>query len=379
MAKFMAITSKGLIDELEKEIKELGLKTLKKESTGVWFEGNWSDCYKANLYLRTASRVILPVLDFEAHTNDELYKKIRQHDFTKYIDPEQTLSIDASTRESKTFKDQRFIALKIKDAIVDQFYEQFDRRPDIDTRDPDMRVVVRVIKNSVSVGVDTSGQTLSQRGYRLEAGEAPLREHLAAALIRLSGWTPEMPLVDPMCGSGTILIEAAMMAANMASGSMRRGFAFQRLKGFQKEAWDEVLQTAIEEEREPEGLMLFGSDSDNKVLSVARKNSQRAGVDEWITFNRRLVETLTPPEELEGKTGMIIVNPPYGERLGVTHELSDLYKDFAHTLKRQFQGWTCWILSGNEELTRHLHLKASLKVPVHNGNISCRFLKYEIR
>lgn len=375
MPLFLATTSKGLVEVLEDELKSIGIKPLERSPSGVSFESNWEGCYKANLHLRTATRIIKPVLDFPAYQLDDLYHNTLKHDFTKYIDPHQTIAVDASVRESK-IRDQRMLALKIKDAIVDQFRDKFGERPNVDTERPSLRIMARLVKNQVSLAIDTSGSSLSQRGYRLDAGEAPLREHLAAALVLMSGWKPDQVLYDPMCGSGTILIEAAMIARKIAPGLLRKSFGFQFMKGFQKDAWGQLIDEAISAEIEiPEG-QFFGTDLDSKVLRMAKANAERAGVLENIDFKRMAVTEITAPTE---KAGYVITNPPYGERLGVEAELGDLYKDLAFAMKTHFKTWWLWLLSGNPDLTRALHLKATRKVPVHNGNIACRFLKYEIK
>jgi 23S rRNA G2445 N2-methylase RlmL len=374
MADFLALTSRGLVDVLAKELDDLGFKIKQKGAPGVMFDANWEGCYRANLQLRTASRILKPILDFPAYEPQELYNNTLKHDFTKYIPADGTIAVDAHVRES-SFRDQRFVALKIKDAIVDQFREKYGTRPDVDTEDPDLCVVVKVVKNQVSLAIDTSGQTLSQRGYRTEAGDAPMREHLAAGILELVNWNEETVIIDPMCGSGTILIEAAMRARKIAPGSLRKKFAFQNLLSFKPEIWDKVVTESLGAEVNAK-VHLYGYDVDGKTLQKARRNAERAGVEENITFEYSPIQTLKKPIESKG---MLIVNPPYGERLGVTEELKDVYRDLAFQLKREFQGWKCWILSGNEELTGALKLKATRRIQVFNGNIDCRLLEYEIR
>lgn len=373
MAKFFAVTSKGLADVLTHELAALGLKPLDKGPAGVAFEANWEGCYRANLALRTATRILLPVLDFPAYQPEELYNNIKKHDFTKYISVKDTFAIDASVRDS-SFHDQRFVAMKIKDAIVDQFREKYDERPDIDTKNPDLNIMVKIVKNQVSVAVDTTGDNLSQRGYREEAGEAPLREHLAAGLIRMTGWDGTVSLIDPMCGSGTLLIEAALILKNIAPGSLRKKFAFQKFANFNAELWDKIVTETLSNEREVTDIQLYGYDRDSKVVRIARRNAERAGVEDLINFQPGAVDMLERPVE----KGIMILNPPYGERLGVDEELKDVYRDLAYTLKRQFKGWSCWLLSGNEELTKSLKLKSSRRIPVFNGAIECRFLEYKV-
>lgn len=374
MPQFFASCPKGMVEPLEAELISLGLKPYDRSQNGVFFDSNWEGCYKVNLYSRFASRILMPVLNFPAYQPEELYNNIRKHDFTKYINVNQTIKVDASTKDSM-IKDQRFIAMKVKDAIVDQFRDKTGERPNVDNTRPDLTVYVKVYKNNFSVAVDTSGDSLFMRGYRLEAGEAPLKENLAAGLLQLSGWDKKTPLVDPMCGSGTILIEAMMMVLNIAPGSLRKRFGFQNLLNFNEEAWDSIVDEAISAEVETTDLHFYGYDIDRKVLDKAIENAKRAGVNEFIQFKKGNVTTLQAPIE----KGLVITNPPYGARLGDEDNLRDVYRDLSHTLKTQFKGWDAWILSGNKDLIGDLKLKSNRKHFVYNGSIECRFLRYEMR
>ena len=373
MPEFFASTARGLVEPLEQELKDLGLKVTDKYIGGVFFESNWEGCYKANLHSRLASRILKPVLDFTAYQPEELYNQILRHDFTKYIKPTQTISIDASVTESM-MRDQRYVAMKVKDAIVDQFRDKFGVRPDVDNENPSLRIHVRAIKNQFNVAIDTSGDSLFKRGYRKEVGEAPLKENLAAGLIMVTEWDKKSPLVDFMCGSGTFLIEAAMMAKNIAPGISRKRFGFQNWLNYEPEAWDKVVQDAMDAEIEELPFKFYGFDIDRKVLNNAKDNAKRAGVDDVIEFKKEPVATVEPPVE----KGMIIINPPYGARIGDEDNLRDVYRDLSFTLKHRFKGWDAWILSGNKELIADLKLKSTRKHFVFNGNIECRFLKYSM-
>ena len=372
MAKFFAMTSKGLVDVLEQELKDMGLQKLERGISGVYFEGPWAHCYRANLRSRTATRIILPILDFPAYKNEDLYHNIRKHDFTKYIPPNGTLAVDSMVRDSGVFADQRFVSMKVKDAIVDQFRDKFEIRPDVDSKNPDLSLIVRCNKNQFSVAIDTSGEALFKRGYRVGMTDAHVKEHLAAGILLMTGWDRKSPVVDPMCGSGTFLIEAALMALNVAPGTMRKGFAFQRLNGFQRDEYEAEVDAAISEELEELPFKFYGYDIDKEALKVARQNAIQAGVSELVELQRAPVETLpTPPEK-----GIMVVDPPYGERMGNPYELTDLYADLAHTMKTSFLGWECFVLSGAPELSKSMKLKSERKFPVWNGPIECRLLKY---
>ncbi len=362
-------------DLVETELKSMGLKTFEKTNGGVLFESNWAGCYKANLNSRFASRILKPILDFPAYQNEDIYHNIQKHDFTKYIKPNQTLAVDAAITDCKIL-DQRFLAMKVKDAIVDQFRDKFDSRPDVQNTDPDLRIHIRGYKNQYSVSIDTSGSSLFMRGYRQKTGDAPLKENLAAGLVGLSEWDKKSPLVDLFCGSGTILIEAAMMALNMAPGLERKKFGFMNYSDFNSEAWDEVVQEAIDNEKENLDFKLYGYDLDKKVLQMAKDNAKNAGVLDFIEFSATPIAVAAPP--LDVTSGMIIANPPYGARIGDEDNLKDVYRDLGYSLKHRFMGWSAWILAGNKELLSEMKLKATKKFFVFNGNIECRFLKYEM-
>lgn len=373
MAEFFASTPKGLVEALEKELQELDLQVLERTAGGVFFESSWEGAYKANLHSRIASRILKPVLEFTAYQPDELYHNILKHDFTKYIKPNQTICIDATIKESM-MRDQRFVAMKIKDAIVDQFREKFGVRPDVDNDSPDLRIHVRAMKNQFMVAIDLSGDSLFMRGYRKEVGEAPLKENLAAGLIALTEWDRKSSLVDFMAGSGTLLIEGAMMAMNIAPGLHRKGFGFQRWLNYDKAVWEKIVQEAMDQEKEDLDFKFYGYDIDRRMIVVAKDNARRAGVDHVIDFKREPVATVEPPAE----KGLAVVNPPYGTRIGDEDNLRDVYRDLSYTLKHRFKGWDCWILSGNKELIGDLKLKSTRKHFVFNGNIECRWLKYSM-
>lgn len=373
MPEFFASTPKGLVEALEKELQDLDLNVIERTAGGVFFESSWEGAYKANLHSRIASRILKPVLEFVAYQPDELYHNILKHDFTKYIKPNQTICIDATIKDSM-MRDQRFVAMKIKDAVVDQFRDKFGVRPDVDNTNPDLRIHVRAVKNQFMIAIDLSGDSLFMRGYRKEVGEAPLKENLAAGLLALTEWDRKSTLVDFMAGSGTLLIEGAMMALNIAPGVHRKRFGFQRWLNFDKQAWEKLVQEAMDQEKDELDFKFYGYDIDRRMIVVAKDNARSAGVDHVIEFKREPVATVAPPE---GK-GLAVVNPPYGTRIGDEDNLRDVYRDLGFTLKHRFKGWDCWILSGNKDLIGDLKLKSTRKHFVFNGNIECRWLKYSM-
>lgn len=373
MARFLATAPHGLVDALAAELRAINLSVIETQTGGVLFESNWEGCYRANLQSRLASRILKPVLDFTAYQPDELYHNILKHDFTKYIHVNQTFTIDVSTKESM-LRDQRYVAMKVKDAIADQFREKFGERPNVDNDTPALRIHVKVYKNRFNVSIDTSGTSLFARGYRTDVVDAPVKENLAAGLLQLSGWDQKSPLVDFMCGSGTFLIEGAMMALNIAPGIHRKRFGFMNLISFDRALWDQVVDEAIAQEKQELDFKFYGYDIDRKAIMIAKGNAQNAGVDHVIDFSREAVATVEPPVA----KGLIVLNPPYGARIGDEDNLRDVYRDLSFTLKHKFKGWDAWILSGNKELIADLKLKSTRKHFVYNGNIECRFLKYSM-
>ncbi len=373
MAKFFASCPIGLSDLVEKELKQMGLQTWAKTQAGVVFESNWAGCYKANLNSRFASRILKPLLDFTAFTEEELYNNVRKHDFTKYIREDQTLAIDATVKESNC-KDQRYLAMKVKDAIVDQFREKYGTRPDVSNDEPDLKIHIRGYQNLYNMALDTTGNSLFMRGYRTKTGEAPLKENLAAGMIGLSEWDQKSPLLDLFCGSGTLLIEAAMMALNMAPGIHRNKFGFMMLKDFDETVWDQVVAEANENEKETLDFKLFGFDHDKRVIQMAKDNAKNAGVGQFLDLKVSPIAVSAPPVE----KGLIVCNPPYGARIGDEDNLKDVYRDLGFTLKNRFQGWDAWIMSGNKDLLKEMKLKSTRQHYLFNGNIECRLLKYEM-
>lgn len=339
------------------------------------FGCSWAECYFLHYKLQSATRIILPVVDFFAYKYEDLYFNVlKKHDFTKYISPQQTLAVEASTTDP-ALRDQRMVAMKVKDALVDQFRNKFKERPSINTREPDLKVVVKITKSRVGVSIDLTGQPLSFRGYRLEQGEAPLREHIAGGLLRYTQWGPPLYLVDPMCGSGTFLIEAALRVSGGKMQKTSREFAFQKLANFKREVGEVVKQKIASSDcgtLEP-GL-LFGFDKNPAVIEAAKFNAKRAGVDHLIKFETRDFRKV----DLPVGPGVIVVNPPYGERLEDLEAAKQLYVDFGKAIKQKAPNWDLWVLSGHGDLTQNLKMKSEQKIQVMNGPIECRWVHYKI-
>jgi putative N6-adenine-specific DNA methylase len=370
---FFATTAKGVEDVLAGELQALGIEDAVAESGGVRFSGDMASCYRANLWLRTASRILMKCAEFPSATPQELYDGVRTIPWNDYLTPEMTLAVDCNLRDS-AMTHSGFVALKTKDAIVDVIRDRCGKRPDVDTRDPDLRVNVHLSRNHCTVSLDTSGTPLDRRGYRLEKNVAPLRETLAAALLELSGWDCTIPLIDPMCGSGTIPIEAALKASRCAPGLLRQQFGFQRWPGFDRNLWKELVKDARKEVLETVPAPIIGHDISPSAIGIARSNSMRADVEDMVTFSPCDIRSFTPPSP----PGIILFNPPYGQRLGEEGALKSLYKEIGDVMKQRCKGYTAYLFTGNLELAKYVGLKATRRIVLFNGPIECRLLKYEL-
>jgi len=371
--QFFATAAKGVEEVLAGEIRGLGIADPVVEKGGVRFAGDMSLCYRANLWLRTAHRILMPLADFFCDTPQRLYEGVRSLAWTRYLTPDMTLAVSCNLRDS-AMTHSGFVALKTKDAIVDAIRDASGRRPNVDTVNPDVLVNIHLVRNRCTVSLDTSGTSLDKRGYRLDKREAPLRETLAAAIIEISGWDGSLPLVDPMCGSGTIPIEAALKASRRAPGLTRPGFGFQRWPGFEPLVWRTVVEEAREMMLESLPSPILGSDVSEGALQSAGRNAARAGVDRFVTFLREEMgdsPSPTPP-------GILLCNPPYGIRLGEEELLKALYKRMGDVMKRRFNGYTAYLLTGNPDLAKHIGLRASRRIVLFNGPIECRLLRYDM-
>jgi putative N6-adenine-specific DNA methylase len=331
------------------------------------------DCMTANICSRVATRILLHLKSFTANNNEDLYNNIKEIAFEDFVDADKSIVVHASAR-GEIFKDSRYVGLKTKDAIVDRYRDMFGVRPNVDKDNPDLIINVKVVNDRVDVSLDTSGDSLSLRGYRKTTVMAPLREHLGYGLLKLAGWDKTMNVVDPMCGSGTFVIEAALASLNQYPGLNKTKFQFQKYKGYDEDLFEELCNKYLEEELQETPVRFFGYDVSREAVKAAKDNVRAAGVDDLVTISRSGVDALTAPCE----TGIVILNPPYGERLD-DENLRDVYRDLGFALKNNFKGWQAWVLSGNKELVHLMGLKSSQRIPVWNGPIECRLLKYEIR
>ena len=371
--QFFATTAKGVEEVLAAELTRLNAEGVSVESGGVRFRGGLEAAYRANLWLRTASRVLMTLAEFPCETPEQLYQGVRAVGWTKYLTPAMTLAVDCNLRDS-VLTHSGFVALKTKDAIVDDLRDALGSRPDVDNKNPDLRINVRLFRNRCTLSLDCSGTPLDRRGYRLDRHEAPLKENLAAALVELSGWDGSVPLLDPMCGTGTIAIEAALKALNIPPGLLRPGFGFQRWLGYDRELWDRLVAEARQGVLAALPAQVLGSDISHAAIAMANENARRAGVVDRIALGRGEISELTPPPG----PGILIFNPPYGKRLGEEEALRPLYKEIGDVMKQRCKGYTAYLFTGNLELAKCVGLKASRRIVLYNGPIECRLLKYEM-
>ena len=370
--KCFAAVPRGAEEITAAELEALGAQGVLAGKGGVAFFADRAGLYKANLWLRTASRVLVQLAVFPCTTPAELYTGVHTIDWTELITPDMTLAVDCSLRDS-ALTHSGFVALKTKDAVVDRIREKCGSRPNVNTSAPDVRINVHLHKNVCTVSLDSSGDSLDRRGYRLERNEAPLRETLAAAVITLTGWDGSIPLADPMCGSGTIPIEAALVAGHVAPG-LQRQFGFQRWLDYDDRLWKRLLEEAENRMCKLPVDLITGYDLDSRALTVASRNAAKAGFGGQLHFSHAALDAFQP----EGDRGVVIINPPYGKRLGDVEELKELYCQIGDIMKKRCRGWTGYVLTGNLELAKYIGLKASRRYVLYNGAIECRLLKYEL-
>ncbi|WP_400190576.1 class I SAM-dependent RNA methyltransferase [Hymenobacter sp. B81] len=371
-----ATTQFGLEEVLAEELRQLGATVEKVGIRAVEFSGNKQLLYEAVLWCRTAMRILLPFAAFDAPDERSLYREVGRIDWSKYLSADQTFAITAVTNRSN-LEHSLYIAQLTKDAIVDQFRARTGSRPSVDPVKPDVRLHLHLLDNEATLSLDAAGESLHRRGYRQLTNEAPLNEVLAAGLVLLTGWDGRRPLIDPMCGSGTILCEAALIAQRIAPGLYHPGdFAFQHWPDFEQALWDTVLMDARQARLDEPQAYLAGSDLSRDTIALARQNVEAAGLDDFIRLAVRDVRDAVPPKNEE--PGLILSNPPYGERIGAEAEMAGLYKTIGDTLKTHFQGYDAYLFTGNLTAAKSVGLRTSRRVPLYNGPIECRLLKYEL-
>lgn len=349
-------------------MKDLGAAELREVPGGISFEGGWDTCYRANFWSRIASRVLWKIHDFPYRNEDDLYNAVKALDWPRYFGVGRTLRVNVTAQKSP-LRSLEFATLRVKDAVCDRFRDALGRRPDVERAAPDVRVHVFLEKDRGTLYLDTSGEPLFKRGWRIGRGEAPLRENLAAGIVLLSGWRPGEPLLDPMCGGATLLVEAAAMARGRAPGAKRK-FGFENLGAFDAPLWESIKREA----REPSACELYGSDHDSEALKDARRNLAAAGVERWVKLERADVLERAAP----APAGVMVMNPPYGERMGSPEELARFYPKLGDSLKRRFAGWRCYLFTADLRLPKLIRLEPSRRTPLWNGALECRLYEFEI-
>ncbi len=368
--EIIAKTFMGLEPVLAKELAQLGASDIQTGRRMVSFKGNKELLYRANFQLHTAIRILKPIKHFHALSADDVYEGVKDIDWSEYIALDKTFAVD-SVVFSEEFRHSKFVAYKVKDAIVDQFRERTGQRPNISISNPDIRLHIHIAEDQCTLCLDSSGESLHRRGYRQESVEAPLNEVLAAGMILMTGWHGECDFIDPMCGSGTLLIEAALIAHNMAPGLFRKEFAFEKWPDFDADLFDKIYNDDSQEREFNHHI--YGYDVDIKAVNTARLNAKAAGLTSDITVEERDFKDFTQPKD----KSIMVTNPPYGERIS-TPDLLGTYKMIGERLKHQFTGNEAWILSYREECFAQIGLKPSIKIPVFNGSLECEFRKYQM-
>ena len=368
--EMIAKTFMGLEPVLANELTQLGAKNVQVGRRMVSFTGDKEMMYRANFQLHTAIRILKPIKHFKALSADDVYEGVKDIDWTEYLSLDKTFAVD-SVVFSEEFRHSKFVAYKVKDAIVDQFREKTGNRPNISVSNPDMRLHIHIAEDQCTLCLDSSGESLHRRGYRQESVEAPLNEVLAAGMILMTGWRGETDFIDPMCGSGTLLIEAALIARNMAPGLFRKEFAFEKWPDFDADLFDKIYNDDSQEREFNHHI--YGYDMDIKAVNTARLNVKAAGLTSDITVEEQDFKNFTQPKE----KSIMVTNPPYGERIS-TSDLLGTYKMIGERLKHQFTGNEAWVLSYREECFSQIGLKPSIKIPLFNGSLECEFRKYQM-
>lgn len=381
----LAKTFKGLEEVLAQELIELGANDVQLERRAVSFRGDKALLYRANLCLRTASRILVPIVEAtltpkkkNIAPEDLLYEAVKRVEWSRYMSVENTFAIDA-TVYSDTFRNSRFVTYRVKDAIADYWKEHADKRPSVAVEAPDILINVHIAKEHLTLSLDSSGESLHKRGYRVANTEAPINEALAAGMLLMAGWKGQSDFYDPMCGSGTLLIEAALIARNIAPGVFRQAFAFEKWPDFDAELWSDIYNDDSQEHEFTHKI--YGSDASFYAIQQAAKNIKSAGVQKDVELKQIRMEEIkisNLQSSISNPSPLVMLNPPYGERLKSNKEMEDLYSAIGSTLKHQFAGATAWIISSNDAAMKCIGLKPSRKVRLLNGELDCQFNRYDL-
>jgi putative N6-adenine-specific DNA methylase len=374
LCRYFATCARGIEPVLAQELRELGAQEVEPGRGGAAFRGDRTLLYRANLWLRTAVRVLVPITEIHVTSPDELYEVVKALDWGRYLTPDHTLAVDCNVRDSQ-ITHSKYAALRVKDAICDQMIERHGRRPNVDTETPMLGLNLHIYRDEAVLSLDSSGESLHKRGYRPILPKAPLNEALAAAIILLTGWRGETALVDPLCGSGTLPIEAAWIALRRPPGLTRKRFGFQGWMDFDVALWAELRDEARRGVRKTLLHPILGSDIRRDAIAYSVNNAKAAGIGHLLQFDVRDVKDFAPPE---GPPGVIVCNPPYGERIGEQKELRGLYRTLGEVLRQRCQGWKAFVFTGNAGLARQIGLDPSQRIPLFNGKIPCQLLRFDL-
>ncbi|MBP8945096.1 MAG: RNA methyltransferase [Paludibacteraceae bacterium] len=366
----IAKTFQGLEEVLAEELTSIGASNVQIQRRAVSFTGNKALMYKTNLHCRTALRILKPIFTFDANDADEVYEQIKKFEWSQLMTVENTFAIDA-TVFSEEFTHSKYVVYRVKDAIADWFMERYHRRPSVSVTSPQLMFNIHIAGRHCTLSLDSSGESLHKRGYRVAQTEAPINEVLAAGMLLLAGWHGQSDFLDPMCGSGTLLIEAALIALNMPPGIFRPSFAFEKWSDFDKELFDELYNDDSQEKTFEHKI--YGSDISARAIKIAEQNVKSSGLSKYIQLKIAPLEKLEPPSS----HCFIVTNPPYGERLP-SKDIFDLYASLGSILKHKFSGNTAWIISSNEEALKKIGLKPSKRFQLLNGPLECWFQQYEL-
>ena len=388
--QLIAKTFKGLEEVLAQELIALGANNVQIGRRAVSFTGDKTMLYRANFCLRTALRILVEIQNskFKIQNSkikpeDRLYEVVKSIDWSRYMTEDSTFAIDA-TVYSETFRNSRFVTYRVKDAVADYWTEHANKRPNVDTENPDIRINVHIANETLTVSLDSSGESLHKRGYRVATTEAPINEVLAAGMLLIAGWKGETDFYDPMCGSGTIPIEAALIARNIAPGVFRKEFGFEHWPDFDEELWSDIYNDDSQEREFTHKI--YGSDASFYAIQQATKNVKSAGVQKEVELRQIRMEEITnlqsPITNLQSPitntSPLVMLNPPYGERLASNKDMEELYGKIGSALKHQFTGATAWIISSNDEAMKCIGLKPSKKMRLLNGELDCQFNRYDL-
>jgi putative N6-adenine-specific DNA methylase len=370
---YFATVAQGLESLAAEELERLGANSVQPGFCGVAFTGDSALLYKVNLWARLPFRILQTLREFPCQDAEDLYRGIQTLNWQAHLTPEQTLAVKA-TGKNRQLNHTHFTALQVKNAIVDQQQQRCHERSSVDPQTPDVLVNVHIYRDVCTVSLDSSGSSLHRRGYRPAVGTAPLKESLAAALIQISQWRPEQPFIDPLCGSGTLPLEAGLISLNQAPGLYRESFGFETWPDFDSDLWHFLRQNAVDHRREKLEAVVVGCDRNPIVIQQARQNAANCGLETQIQLHQQELAFVEAPSD----HGVLLCNPPYGERLGKNTDLGAFYKLLGNVLKQRFKGWTAFVLSGNKELSRTIGLRSSQRVAVYNGSLPCQLMKYEL-